>query len=101
MRGRILDVGAGQSRLDFGGVPIVVQAAGTAVQAGQEAVLSIRPEAIDLSTAAPAAPAVNLLEGKIRTHMFVGQWVRYWVDVPVRDAAPPQEFIVDVPDPRE
>ncbi|HYL80736.1 MAG TPA: ABC transporter ATP-binding protein [Candidatus Acidoferrum sp.] len=101
IRGRILEAGAGQSRLDFGGVPIVVEAAGKAVQAGQEAVLSIRPEAIELSTAPPPAPGVNLLEGKIRTHMFVGQWVRYWVDVPLRDAAPPREFIVDVPDPRE
>ena len=31
IRGRIQDVGAGQSRLDFGGVPIVVEAAGKAV----------------------------------------------------------------------
>jgi len=101
IRGRIQDVGAGQCRLDFGGVPIVVEVAGKAVQAGREAVLSIRPEAIELSTAAPAEPGVNLLEGKIRTHMFVGQWVRYWIDVPVRDATPPREFIVDVPDPRK
>ena len=101
IRGRIQDVGAGQCRLDFGGVPIVAEAAGKAVQAGREAVLSIRPEAIELSTAAPAEPGVNLLEGKIRTHMFVGQWVRYWIDVPVRDATPPREFIVDVPDPRK
>jgi ABC-type Fe3+/spermidine/putrescine transport system ATPase subunit len=101
IRGRIQDVGAGQSRLDFGGVPIVVEVAGKAVQAGREAVLSIRPEAIELSTAAPAEPGVNLLEGKIRTHMFVGQWVRYWIDVSVRDATPPREFIVDVPDPRK
>ena len=41
------------------------------------------------------------VDDAVRTHMFVGQWVRYWVDVPLRDAAPPREFIVDVPDPRE
>ena len=101
MGARILDVGAGQAKLDFGGVPIMLETAGRTVQARQEAVLSIRPEAIELNTTAPAAPGVNLLEGKIRTHMFVGQWVRDRVDVPLRDAAPPREFIVDVPDPRE
>jgi hypothetical protein len=67
----------------------------------EEAVLIIRPEAIDLATAAPTGPGVNLLEGKIRTHMFVGQWVRYWIDVPMPDATAPRELIVDVPDPRE
>ena len=101
IRGHLQEVGAGQSSLDFGGLPIMVETAGKTVQAGREAVLSIRPEAIDLSTATPAGPGVNLLEGKIRTHMFVGQWVRYWVDVPLRDATPPREIIVDVPDPRE
>jgi ABC-type Fe3+/spermidine/putrescine transport system ATPase subunit len=101
IRGRIQDVGAGQFRLDFGGVPIVVDAAGKAVAAGQAAVVTIRPEAIVLSTAVPAGPGVNRLEGKIRTHMFVGQWVRYWIDVPLPDGMPPRELIVDVPDPRE
>jgi ABC-type Fe3+/spermidine/putrescine transport system ATPase subunit len=101
IRGRIQNVGVGQSRLDFGGVSIVVENAGKPVQAGQEAVLSIRPEAINLSTVAPAEPSVNLLEGKIRTHMFVGQWVRYWIDIPLRDGTAPRELIVDVPDPRE
>ncbi len=33
--------------------------------------------------------------------MFVGQWVRYWIDVPLPNASPPRTFIADVPDPRE
>ncbi len=76
-------------------------ARGQALQVGQAAVLIIRPEAIALSTTPPTEGRINVLEGKIRTHMFVGQWVRYWIDVLLPDAGPPRTFIVDVPDPRE
>ncbi len=101
IRGRVREAGAAECVLDFDGTPIAVETAGKAARVGQDAVLIIRPEAIGLGTTAPDAAGANLLEGKIRTHMFVGQWVRYWVDVPLGEGRAPREFIVDVPDPRE
>ncbi len=101
IRGRIQSLGAGQCVLDFGGTPIAVETHGQTLQIGQAAVLIIRPEAIALSTTPPAEASVNVVEGKIRTHMFVGQWVRYWIDVSLPDGNAPRTFIADVPDPRE
>jgi ABC-type Fe3+/spermidine/putrescine transport system ATPase subunit len=101
LRGRIRAADPRGFTLEFGGKLIAVGSPGTGLRPGEEAILNIRPEAIALSTTPPPEPVENVLEGKIRTHTFVGQWVRYWVEVPHAPGAAPFEFIVDVPDPRE
>jgi ABC-type Fe3+/spermidine/putrescine transport system ATPase subunit len=101
LRGRIREVQADRFTVDCGGTSILVQAPGEGLSPGAEAVLNIRPEAIDLGAAAPAPQASNVLEGRVRTFTFVGQWIRYWIDVALSAAGPQREFIVDVPDPRE
>jgi hypothetical protein len=87
--------------LEFGGRVIRVESSGQGLRPGEEAVLNIRPEAIQITSMAPTGVSSNVLEGMVRTHTFVGQWVRYWVDVTLRPEAAPYEFVVDVPDPRE
>jgi len=101
IRGRIREASRQRFTLEFGGRVITVELPGRDLHPGEEAVLNIRPEAIQVTTNLPDEPRVNVLEGMVRTHTFVGQWVRYWVDVPLRPEAAPYEFIVDVPDPRE
>ncbi len=101
IRGMIRETSPDRLMIECEGRLIAVESPGTGLQPGAEAVLNIRPEAILLDTAPPEASAVNVLEGKIRTCTFVGQWVRYWVDVPLRPGVAPHEFVVDVPDPRE
>jgi ABC-type Fe3+/spermidine/putrescine transport system ATPase subunit len=101
LRGRIREAGPQRFTLEVGGRVIRVESPGEGFHPGEEAVLSIRPEAIQITSLPPDGPGVNVLEGVVRTHTFVGQWVRYWVDVSLRPEAAPYEFIVDVPDPRE
>ena len=101
LRGRICEVDAQRFALEIEGTRIRVESPGEGLQAGEKAVLSIRPEAIQMTSAAPDGTEMNILEGSIRTYTFVGQWVRYWVDVPLRPEAPPLGLVVDVPDPRE
>jgi len=101
LRGRIRSAEPKAFTLEFLGQPIRVEAPGEGLRSGEEAVLSIRPEAVQISGDPPNGPEVNILEGGIRTHSFVGQWVRYWVQIPVRGEALAFEFVVDVPDPRE
>jgi ABC-type Fe3+/spermidine/putrescine transport system ATPase subunit len=62
------------------------------VSTGQRVVLNIRPETILMSKQIPGSRS-NVLSGKIRTHTFVGQFIRYWVTSGSR------EFIVDLHDP--
>jgi ABC-type Fe3+/spermidine/putrescine transport system ATPase subunit len=101
LRGRIREAEAQRFTLEFGGRVIRVESPGQGLRPGEEAVLNIRPEAIEIGGIPPADPGPNVLEGVIRTHTFVGQWVRYWVDVSLGPEAAPHEFVVDVPDPRE
>ncbi len=101
IRGRIREVHGDRFVLEFHGGSIPVHAPSAGLQAGAEAILSIRPEAIGITAAPPAGNEAAVLEGTIRTHTFVGQWVRYWVDVEPPPGGPAQEVIVDVPDPRE
>jgi iron(III) transport system ATP-binding protein len=62
------------------------------VSTGQRVVLNIRPETILMSEQIPETHS-NVLSGNIRTHTFVGQFIRYWVTSDSR------EFIVDLHDP--
>ena len=62
------------------------------VSTGQKVVLNIRPETILMSKQIPESHS-NVLSGKIKTHTFVGQFIRYWVTSGRR------EFIVDLHDP--
>jgi ABC-type Fe3+/spermidine/putrescine transport system ATPase subunit len=101
LRGRIREAGPDRFTLDFDGRPIAVASPGVSLRPGEETVLNIRPEAICLATTRANGSGENVLEGQVRTHAFVGQWVRYWVQVPARQGATAHEFIVDVPDPRE
>jgi ABC-type Fe3+/spermidine/putrescine transport system ATPase subunit len=101
LRGRIREVEPLWFTLEFEGRTIRVESPGKSLRPGEEAVLSIRPEAIQMTNMPPDGQASNVLEGVVRTHTFVGQWVRYWIDVTLRPGASPYEFIVDVPDPRE
>jgi len=101
LRGRIREAEARWFTLEFGGRVIRVESPGQGLRPGEEAVLNIRPEAIQIASMPPADPGSNVLEGVVRTHTFVGQWVRYWVDVTLQPEAAPYEFVVDVPDPRE
>jgi ABC-type Fe3+/spermidine/putrescine transport system ATPase subunit len=101
IRGRIREAEPLWFTLEFGGKTIRVESSGKGLHPGEDAVLSIRPEAIQITSMPPDGQATNVLEGVVRTHTFVGQWVRYWIDVTLRPGASPAEFIVDVPDPRE
>ena len=68
--------------------------------AGDEVLLLARPEAVEiLQVRPPGGP--NVLEGKVRTSTFGGQWVRYWIDVPLGGREDVFTLIADVPDPRE
>ena len=101
LRGRVQEAGPRSFTLDFDGNPITVASPGTGLRPGDTAILNIRPEAIRLTTTRPDGYGGNVLEGRIRTYTFVGQWVRYWVEVAARQGPSPHEFIVDLPDPRE
>jgi ABC-type Fe3+/spermidine/putrescine transport system ATPase subunit len=101
LRGRVREAGPYGLTLEFDGRPVVITSPGTGLRPGDPAILNIRPEAIRLTTTRPDGCGGNVLEGRIRTHTFVGQWVRYWVEVPARQGPAPHEVIVDVPDPRE
>jgi len=101
IRGQVREAGPHRFTLDFDGSPIAVASPGTGLRPGDTAILNIRPEAIRLTTTRPDGFGGNVLAGRIRTHTFVGQWIRYWVEVPARQGPSPHEFIVDVPDPRE
>ena len=59
---------------------------------GQKVVLSIRPETILLSKEVPKEQQ-NALTGTIKTHGFVGHFIRYWVTCGT------SEWIVDLHDP--
>jgi ABC-type Fe3+/spermidine/putrescine transport system ATPase subunit len=101
LRGRVREAGPLTFTLDVNGIPVAVASPGTGLRPGDTAILNIRPEAIRLSTSRPDGCGGNVLEARIRTHTFVGQWIRYWVEVPAREGPAPHELIVDVPDPRE
>lgn len=62
------------------------------VSPGQRVVLNIRPETILMSKEVPESHS-NVLSGRVKTHTFVGQFIRYWVTCGKR------EFIVDLHDP--
>ena len=101
LRGRIREVHADRFTVEWGGTSILVKGSGEAFSPGAAAILNIRPEAIEMSSVAPDPQTLNVLEGDVRTCTFVGQWVRYWIDVRSVGDAPRPEFVVDVPDPRE
>jgi ABC-type Fe3+/spermidine/putrescine transport system ATPase subunit len=101
IRGHVREVGPHRFMLDFDGSPIAVASPGSGLRPGDSAILNIRPEAIRLTSTRPDGFGGNVLAGRIRTHSFVGQWIRYWVEVTAVKGPSPHEFIVDVPDPRE
>ncbi len=79
----LVDIGDGVLKLD---------AHDYRVSRDQRVVLNIRPETILMSPQAPGSQS-NVLTGRIKTHTFVGQFIRYWVTCGQR------EFIVDLHDP--
>jgi ABC-type Fe3+/spermidine/putrescine transport system ATPase subunit len=95
LRGKVRQRGPGHCLVECGGQSLRVEAP----VAQEEVLLLIRPEAIAMLPARPAEETVNLLEGRVATSAFVGQSVRYWVDVPIGGET--QRLIADVPDPRE
>jgi ABC-type Fe3+/spermidine/putrescine transport system ATPase subunit len=97
LRGRVVERWPAGCRIECDGRMIDVEAepAGDGAQT-----LVIRPEAIEVLAGSPPAGTPNVLEGKIVTSTFVGQWVRYWIEVPL-PAGGAQQLIADVPDPRE
>jgi ABC-type Fe3+/spermidine/putrescine transport system ATPase subunit len=79
----LVDIGDGVLKLD---------AHDYRVSQDQRVVLNIRPETILMSKQTPDSQS-NVLSGTIKTHTFVGQFIRYWVTCGKRG------FIVDLHDP--
>ncbi|MFB3819252.1 MAG: ABC transporter ATP-binding protein [Candidatus Methylomirabilales bacterium] len=96
LRGKVRERGSAHCLVDCGGQTLRVEAAPAA---GDEILLLIRPEAIQMLRERPAPGTVNALVGRVATSTFVGQWVRYWIDV--RIGGETQRLIADIPDPRE
>jgi ABC-type Fe3+/spermidine/putrescine transport system ATPase subunit len=95
LTGPVVARGPGGYAVDVAGTRVQVEAA---APPDGEVTLVARPEAIEVLRARPPGGAVNLLEGKIRTSTFGGQWVRYWIEVAL---APGALLVADVADPRE
>jgi ABC-type Fe3+/spermidine/putrescine transport system ATPase subunit len=92
VHGRVSGVTPKEILVDIGDGVLKLDAHDYRVSRDQRVVLNIRPETILMSTQAPGSQS-NVLTGRIKTHTFVGQFIRYWVTCGQR------EFIVDLHDP--
>jgi ABC-type Fe3+/spermidine/putrescine transport system ATPase subunit len=92
IRGKVTDASPSGILMDTGEEVLRLDPRDSQASVGQKGVLSVRPETILLSKQAPEDQR-NVLTGKIKTHSFVGHFIRYWVLCGTR------EFIVDLHDP--
>jgi ABC-type Fe3+/spermidine/putrescine transport system ATPase subunit len=92
IRGRVSGVTPQEILIDIGDQILRLDAHDYRVSPDQGVVLNIRPETILMSTQPPGSQS-NVLTGEIKTHTFVGQFIRYWV------TWGKGEFIVDLHDP--
>ncbi len=92
--GRVRDCAAGMVSVDLDGASL--RAPGNSLRAGEEILICIRPERADLHGQEPAASEeVNLLECRVREHLFHGNSLRvalecggvsFFVDVQLKEA---------------
>jgi len=92
IRGKMTETTPSGILIDTGEEVLRVEPKSSQASVGQKVVLSVRPETILLSKQAPEDQG-NVLTGTIKTHSFVGHFIRYWVLCGTR------EFIVDLHDP--
>ncbi|MEW6231746.1 MAG: ABC transporter ATP-binding protein [Chloroflexota bacterium] len=92
VEGRLVEVGPQVLVADVAGRPLRFAPEGLALRPGDDVLLSIRPECIGISPAAPSG-AANVLHGQVAASQFLGRLVRYWV------AVDGTTWVVDEPDP--
>ena len=92
IRGKVTESTASGILIDTGEEVVRLAPRDSQASVGQKVVLSVRPETILLSKEPPEDQR-NVLTGRIKTHSFVGHFIRYWVLCGTR------EFIVDLHDP--
>ncbi len=90
--GKVSNITSEEIFVDIGNQTLKLDAHDYRVSQDQRVVLNIRPETI-LMSKQPRESQSNVLKGRIKTHTFVGQFIRYWV------ACDEREFIVDLHDP--
>ncbi len=92
IKGNVRQITPQEILVDVGNQTLRVHNHGYQVSYDQRITLNIRPETILLSKKSPEGQS-NVLSGKIKTHSFVGHFIRYWV------ACDDRELIVDLHDP--
>ena len=91
--GTVREIGGGHAVVAFGDRSIRVPVpADTALRAGSEVKLCVRPEAIGLAARGVSTDAATM-PGKVARKAFLGDLMRYWVTIDGR------EWLVDQPDP--
>jgi ABC-type Fe3+/spermidine/putrescine transport system ATPase subunit len=92
IHGKVMQITSEEIRIDIGEQILKLDAQNYRVSNGEKVVLSIRPETILMSKQSMEGE-LNALAGRVKTHTFVGHFIRYWVTCAKR------EFIVDLHDP--
>jgi ABC-type Fe3+/spermidine/putrescine transport system ATPase subunit len=79
LRGTVTAAESDATRVRVGNIEIVAPA--HAAEAGQEVVVSVRPERIAIGAAGAVLSAQNLFDGRIGRRIFLGNLVRFLVEL--------------------
>jgi spermidine/putrescine transport system ATP-binding protein len=79
LRGTVTAAESDSTRVRVGNIEIVAPA--HAAEAGQEVVVSVRPERIAIAAAGAVLSAQNLFDGRIGRRIFLGNLVRFLVEL--------------------
>ncbi len=91
IRARVKRVAPNEVEADANGVGILVRTSGAGATAGDEVLLSVRPEKAQLLVNGAAPAGANRIPGRIVDHLFQGNLVRLGVDIGQK-----QPFLVDI-----
>src|SRR5207244_4389001 len=79
LRGQALSAGPDATRVRVGNVEVVAPA--SEAEPGQEVVVSVRPERVSIGVPGTAVPALNRFDGRIARRIFLGNLVRFLVEL--------------------